>query len=104
MTIAEPTTRRWNRDEYYRMGEMGLFQGQRVELIDGEIIQMAPQRDVHAACIALAARALERAFGPAYWVRHQLPVEVSKYSEPEPDISVVSGSPRDFIGTGHPRG
>ena len=32
----EPRTRRWTRDEYYRMAEVGLFEGERVELIDGE--------------------------------------------------------------------
>ena len=103
MTVAEPIVRRWTREEYYRMGEMGLFDGQRVELIDGEIIQMAPQKDVHSAVIGLAHKAIEQAFGPSYWVRMQLPLELPDDSEPEPDISVVPGSPRDFIGTGHPR-
>jgi len=103
MTVAaEPTVRRWTREEYYRMGEMGLFDGQRVELIDGEIIQMAPQKDVHAAVIGLAHTAIERAFDGGWWVRMQLPLELPNDSEPEPDVSVVRGSPRDYIGTGHP--
>jgi Uma2 family endonuclease len=103
MTIADPIVRRWTREEYYRMGEMGLFQDQRVELIEGEIIQMAPQLDIHAACIGLVTQEANRVFLSGYWVRTQLPLCLGAHSEPEPDVSVVRGSPRDFVGTGHPR-
>ena len=103
MTVAaEPTVRRWTREEYYRMGEMGLFDGQRVELIDGEIIQMAPQKDVHSAVVVLVHNAISTAFGEGYFARMQLPLQLPDDSEPEPDVSVVRGSPRDYIGTGHP--
>ena len=49
MTIANPIKRRMTSDEYYRMADIGLFQDQRVELIDGEVVTMAPQRDIHSA-------------------------------------------------------
>jgi Uma2 family endonuclease len=104
MSLAEPQIRRWSIPEYYRMGELGWFDGQRVELIDGEIVQMAPQKDVHAAVISLTAKALSRAFGPGHWVRQQLPLHLAPNSEPEPDVAVVRGDERQFIGTGHPTG
>ena len=44
---AEPTPRRWTREEYYRMGELDMFHGQRVELIEGEIIVLSPQKAEH---------------------------------------------------------
>lgn len=104
MTIAdEPRVRRWTREEYYRMGEIGMFQDQRVELIDGEIVEMAPQKDVHSAVIGLAFRAISKAMDDSVWIRMQLPLALPRDSEPEPDISVIEGSPRDYIGTGHPR-
>lgn len=64
---------------------------------------MAPQRDLHAAAVSLTQRAVEKAFGEGFWVRPQLPVHLDRYSGPEPDVSVVPGGPRDFVGTGHPK-
>jgi len=99
-----PALRRWSYAEFEQLGELGFFQNQRVELIAGKIIKMAPQLDVHAATIGLVQRALERVFpGSAFWVRTQLPLQIDRWSGPEPDISVVPGGPRDYIGTGHPR-
>ena len=64
---------------------------------------MAPQKDVHAAVVSLAYKAIIRQFGDGYWVRMQLPLHLGEDSEPEPDVSVVKGTERDFIGTGHPQ-
>jgi Uma2 family endonuclease len=96
MILVEPKKRRFNRAEYYKMAEMGMFDGQRVELIDGEVIQMAPQMERHVVAIALVAKALGRAIGDDYWIRQQAPVLVDESSEPEPDIAVVPGAPRDY--------
>src|SRR5687767_4018897 len=99
-----PRPRRWTLDEYYRMGELGWFADQRVELIDGEVVEMPPKKDVHVACVSLVAKAVARAFGPGYWVRTQDPLHLINESEPEPDVAVVKGSERDYVGTGHPTG
>src|SRR3954468_9558284 len=105
MSLAEPTTRKWNRDEYYQMADLGLFQDQRVELIEGEIVEMAPQKDNHAGSVSLVHRALSHAFGDGFWVRMQMPLTLNDQSEPEPDVSVVPGGERDYMrGAGHPRG
>lgn len=98
----EPQTRKWTIDEYYQMADLGFFNEQHVELIDGEIVEMPPQRDEHAIGIELTRRTLEAVFGRAYWVRVQLPLRLAPTSEPEPDIAVVKGQPRDFKGKGHP--
>lgn len=97
-----PKTRRWTVDEYYRLADYGFFRGERVELVGGKIIQMAPQRDAHAAAVLLGRDALSAAFGPGHVVRPQLPLHLSPTSQPEPDLAVVGGSPRDFVGKGHP--
>ncbi len=86
-----------------RLVKLGVFDRKRVELLGGKIYVMAPQFDRHAASITLCLQAFERAFGNGFWVRPQLPLNIDKGSGPEPDISVVPGGPRDYVGTGHPK-
>jgi Uma2 family endonuclease len=89
---GEPRVHRWTKDEYYRAAEL-LNEG-RVELLGGEIIDMSPIGPQHAVAVVLAHRALERAM-PDFYVRDQLPFDASEDSEPEPDLAVLAGSPRD---------
>lgn len=79
------------------MAAAGLFDSQRVELIDGEVIERSPHGSEHAAVIGLVQNALAKAFGPDCLVRVQLPLTLDDASEPEPDVAVVSGSPRDYM-------
>ena len=60
-----------------------------------------PQGSRHAVAIELAGSTLQRAFGSAWRVRIQLPVALDAESEPEPDLAVVGGNPRDNV-LGHP--
>jgi len=97
MTLMElqppetPPPHRFTREEYYQMADMGLFEGQRVELIEGEIVDMAPQKNPHVLGVSRASRALTKAFGDAFWVRSQAPLHMGAKSEPEPDLAVVPG-------------
>lgn len=94
--------RRWTRDEYDRMTSSGLFaSGERIELVEGEILQMTPQGSYHATALRLAEDALRAAFGPAFDVRPQLPLALAPDSEPEPDLAVVIGSPLNYLAA-HP--
>lgn len=97
----EPTRKRWTREEYYRLAEQGWFQNQRVELIDGEIIQLSPPSPQHAFSSDEIRDLLQGVFGEGYWMRLQLPLAYGDYSQPEPDVSVVRGSRRDYE-TAHP--
>lgn len=97
MATAKIKPKRWSRAEYDRMIEAGVFEpGERIELIDGEIVTMTPQNGPHAMAVRLAQRALEATFGSHYDVRSQLPLALGRKSEPEPDVAVVVGSPRDY--------
>ncbi len=88
---------RWTRQAYDRMVEAGVFSpGERVELIDGEILEMSPQKSGHSTAVSLIAEALRAVFGTGYYIRVQMPMALDPYSEPEPDIVVVLGSPRDY--------
>jgi Uma2 family endonuclease len=95
-----PRLRRWTREEYYRLVEQNFFYGQRIELIGGKIIQMAPQHNAHSVAIELVNEFARRAFPADHWVRIQMPLHLPPNSEPEPDIAVVRGSPREA--TDHP--
>ena len=78
-----------------------LGPGDRVELLEGEIVEMSPEKSRHTASVDLTADALRGAFGSGFTVRVQHPLALSEISEPEPDVAVVAGSPRDYAAA-HP--
>ena len=98
--MADPATRtyRWSRETYDRAVEAGIFgPGDRVELIDGEVLTMTPQGSRHAAVATRAAGLLGRAFGSGCHVRIQMPLAAGGDSEPEPDVAVVEGDEFDYL-------
>jgi Uma2 family endonuclease len=88
-----PRPVRWTREQYLQMSEMGFFRGHRVELIGGEIIEMAAQYDFHLAAITMTSDALRAAFGAGYWVRAHGSLDLSPHGIPDPDVAVTLGSP-----------
>ncbi|MDR7427524.1 MAG: Uma2 family endonuclease [Armatimonadota bacterium] len=87
-------TKLWTREEYERLVAAGAFPPEaRVQLLQGEIVEMTPQSAAHAAAVELVQGALQ-ALGAEYRVRVQLPLALTPDSEPEPDLAVVAGPPR----------
>lgn len=82
----------WTRDEYYRLGEAGFFENERVELLDGEIWTLPPQKAPHFSSVEAAAEILGGAFGAGHSVRRQGPMTLDDGTEPEPDVLIVAGS------------
>jgi len=96
-TVGAIEIRRWSREEYEKMIETNIFPpGTRAELLDGEIFTMTPQKRRHAAAIRATEEALRTAFSSGFDVQVQLPLALEPSSEPEPDLSVVPGSWRDY--------
>ncbi len=91
-TVINPRPYRWTRDEFFQMLDLGWFQDKRVELIGGEVIEMAAQLDLHLASITATQDALRLAFGLGYWVRAQGSLDLSPHGIPSPDLAVVPGS------------
>lgn len=88
----------WTNREYYQMAASGIINpDERIELINGNIVDMSPQTSFHSTAIRLAEEALRLVFPSGYDIRVQMPLALAYDSEPEPDISVVQGTPRDFI-------
>lgn len=98
--FAAPGRRSWTKAEYYRMAELGWFRGERVELIEGEIMVLSPQKWAHSATTDKAAETLRSVFGAGFWVRMQLPLDLGQTTEPEADVSVVKGKREDY--SNHP--
>jgi Uma2 family endonuclease len=95
--------RRWTRQEYERLIDQGfLDEDDPVELLDGLLLVKEPQHSLHRTAVLLAAKAVERAFGDGWFVQVQSPIILDDRSEPEPDVCVVRGSPRDYVRS-HPR-
>ena len=92
----------WTVDEYHRMGEVGLLDADaRVELLEGEIVEMAPIGDAHAAISNRLNRLLVLAVEERGIVAVGNPVRLSLHSEPQPDFSVLR--PRADYQTRGPR-
>jgi len=96
LPTTEPQVHLWTRDEYYRLTDLDFFQGRRVELIEGQVIDRAAMKSPHAIAIDLIDAALRPVFREGYYIRQQKPFVISDISEPEPDISIVRGALEDF--------
>lgn len=89
--------------DYYRMAEAGILKAEdKVELIDGEIINMTPIGSRHAAAVDRLNHLLLPALSGRAIIRVQQPIRLSDLSEPEPDIAVVAIR-ADFYEAAHPR-
>jgi Uma2 family endonuclease len=89
-SIPELFLKRWTVADYHRMITSGvLTSDDRVELLDGHVIEMVPQDPPHASTTDEGSDYLKALFAGQAKVRAQLPVTLSNCSEPEPDIAVV---------------
>jgi Uma2 family endonuclease len=89
-------------DEFHRMGEAGILtDDDRVELIEGELVAMAPIGSEHVAATNALTHLLVLAVGDRGIVSVQNPVRLTRRSEPQPDFAVLR--PRDDYRTTLPR-
>jgi Uma2 family endonuclease len=97
----EAKTRRWRRVEYERLVDIGLFMGERLELLDGVLVVREPQGSPHAAIAGTVGGVLAAAFGRGWHARLHSPLALGDFSEPEPDVAIVAGESKDYIAA-HP--
>lgn len=85
-----PRRHRLRVEQYLRMAEVGILRpDSRVELIDGEILDMAPIGNRHAGVVDQLTRILQRAVGDQGHVRVQGPISLDAWSQPQPDVAVL---------------
>ena len=88
---------RWTVAEYHRMAEVGLLnEDSRVELIEGELIEMAPIGSPHGGNVKRFIRLFSKVIGDKAIIAAQDPVVLSGYSEPEPDIALLRWRADDY--------
>ncbi|HEY9233249.1 MAG TPA: Uma2 family endonuclease [Blastocatellia bacterium] len=89
-------------EDYMRMFEAGILtEDDRVELIDGEIIEMSPIGDAHAGCVKKGNALFHRLIGGRAIVSVQDPIRLDEHSEPQPDLALLK--PRaDFYAQAKP--
>jgi Uma2 family endonuclease len=101
-TATAEKTRRWTREEYERLVDQGFFDPEeRLELVDGVILEMSPQNRRHALGVLMIHRALSPLFLEGFHFQIQMPMALGPDSEPEPDLAVIPGKPEDYP-DGHP--
>jgi Uma2 family endonuclease len=93
--MQQPTRWRFTVRDYHRMGEAGiLHEDDRVELIEGELVEMAAIGTRHFSCVNGLNRLLVMSVGDEAIVSVQNPVRLNEYTEPQPDLTVIR--PRDY--------
>lgn len=102
--LVLPARHRLNVDEYHRMAEAGIFgEDDRIELIDGDLIDMAPIGQAHAAIVNGLNEAFVLACAGRAIVSPQNPVRLGQWSEPQPDMTILRRR-EDYYATGEPPG
>ena len=98
------TRRKLDADAFYRMAEAGILAKEdRVELIDGELIDMAPIGQSHGSTVSRLHEALVLACAGRATVYSQTSVRLDPLNVPEPDFAILKRR-ADFYGTGEPAG
>jgi Uma2 family endonuclease len=88
---------RWSSERYLALLTEGILRpDDRVELLQGVIVAMAPSNPRHASCISRVVHTLVAAVAGHAVVRPQLPFVAGPYSVPEPDVAVVPGQLADY--------
>ncbi|MCP6758456.1 MAG: Uma2 family endonuclease [Fischerella sp. CENA71] len=83
------TLTHWTVEDYHRMIASGLLAGRQVELIDGQIVDMAPELPIHRATYRRGVKYLEALLGDRAVIFSAAPITLPKHGEPQPDICVA---------------
>jgi len=90
---SEPGPVLWTRRAFYDLMEIQGVDRMPVELIEGELVTMAAQSNMHAVLVEKTCRVLRKVFTEdMYWTRVEATLDLSNISAPDPDVAVVRGS------------
>ncbi len=101
--MVAPANHRFSVKDYYRLAETGVLRPDaRVELLNGEIIDMSPIGPFHGGVVGRLTRLFSKLSNDRWLVWPQNPLRLDDHSEPEPDVMLLKPSPDDYT-SGHPR-
>lgn len=100
MSIAQ--AKRFTLDEYHKLAELGFFhEDDRIELINGEIIEMVAKGKAHETCLRNLLRELPKLVGDRATLQSQAPIVIPPKSEPEPDFAILQNRGDNYF-SAHP--
>ena len=83
---------RWTVDEFHEFASLPMFEGRKMILVDGEVLDMPPANHPHDMGIGKMNRTLGKVFPESgYWIRVQMALPLGQYTDPIPDVAVVEG-------------
>jgi Uma2 family endonuclease len=88
-TLEPERVRPLRRAEYDRLVELGYFEDEKIELLEGVLVAMSPQGTEHTHVVSKLTMLFARAIGERALLRVQGPFAASDSSEPEPDLALV---------------
>lgn len=92
------TIAKWTLEQYHQMIAAGILNDQKVELLNGEIIEMSPEGEPHAYYASTVGDYLRTLLGDRAQIREHHPITIpAAQSEPEPDIAVVQPLGREYL-------
>jgi Uma2 family endonuclease len=90
-------------EQYERIVELGLLtEEDKVELLDGFLVKKMTRHEPHSFACTVAREAIARLMPAGWYLRVEQPVRIPDRDEPEPDLAIVTGSPRDHLRLGRP--
>ena len=100
-SVLNLPVRRFTVAEYYAMAEAGILtEDDRVELLDGVIVEMAPVGSRHVGCVNLYTRWLSQLVGDRAILQVQGSIHLDDDTEPQPDLALLRNRP-DFYSSSH---
>ncbi|MBF2066566.1 MAG: Uma2 family endonuclease [Calothrix sp. C42_A2020_038] len=101
-TTPDTSLHLWTVEDYHRMIDVEILtEEHKVELLEGQIIEISAHQPPHVVSTQKTWKLLHRKLGDRAEIRVQVPVTLQPKSEPEPDVAVVRLDPGEYI-NGHP--
>ncbi|NJN02408.1 MAG: Uma2 family endonuclease [Leptolyngbyaceae cyanobacterium SL_1_1] len=96
--MLSATLKHFSLAEYHRLADLDFLQASdRIELIRGELMQMAAKGTAHEVCLTRLLRELPKCLGDDFTLRCQSPITLPPDSEPEPDFAIVQNRADDYL-------
>ncbi len=96
--------KRFTLEEYHQLTEIGfLKEDDHIQLINGELIEMAAKGTAHETCLRNLLRELPKVIGERATLQSQAPISIPPKSEPEPDFAIIKNRDDNYLSS-HPQG